>query len=343
MMMDETHIELLIKKFWDGTASKDECVTLLNFLDSNEFDNKFLDSITLQSNHLKAKLAPERKKEILEKIEAEINKNIKSDSPTSSFILFRRIAVYAAAIVILFTTFTVFKNLINEKPNVTKKAVARVKIDTISNGSKDIQVITLPDKSRILLYPNSSICFEHTFKKRNIELMGKAVFQVFHDEKSIFSVTTGEVLTTDIGTEFEIDALTKEKISIHLLSGKVKVGKSIGSKLNIQDQYLNKGELLKVNTISGKTVLEKPAAHLPPKTDYSKQLVFNKTPLNIVFSEIASKYDTKIKFEKEQISGLTFTGKIEPKDPLLNILNIICNVNNLSFFTDSSGIVIVTD
>jgi len=335
--MDEKYIKLLITKFWDGTASTEECMTLLKFLESTDFDSKIMEAM-VQPNPPVNNLKVERKEAVLQKIAAEINRNTKPHKSGFNGVMLRKIYKYAAVIAILFTTFIAFEILRNEKPGNIEKSVATIKVDTVLNKSDDIKSVSLPDKSTILLYPNSSICFEHTFKNRNIILKGKALFRVMHDEKSIFSVTTGDIMTTDIGTEFEIDALEKGKISVHLLSGKIKVGKAPASKLAMLDQYLMSGETLRINAISGEfTRIKPPKLHKTNEVHYKQQLVFNKTPLKIVFSELEKKYNTIITFNDSGLSKLTFTGNVEPKDSLSDILNTICFLNNLKCHFKTNG------
>ena len=335
--MDEQYIKVLITKFWDGTASNEECVTLLKFLESAEFDSKIVENLVQPAPSI-TDLTIESKEAIFQRIESEISKNINSNHLRPHGALHHKLYKYAAVIAILFTSFITFEILKNDRPDNIQKSVATIKMDTVSNKTKDIQSISLPDSSTVLLYPNSSICFESSFRNRNITLNGKALFRVIHNNKSIFSVKTGNIITTDIGTEFEIDALEKRKVSVHLLSGKIKVGEVPNSKLGMEDQYLNRGETLRINVVSGEfTLIKPPSLHKIDKDNSVKRLVFNKTPLKMVFIELERKYNTRITFNSSGLSKLTFTGNIEPQDSLEDILNTICFLNNLKCLSKPYG------
>jgi len=329
--MDEKNIDSLIEKFWNGNASEQEILLLYSFLEnSNELKTKFYE-VFEQSDAGEVLIQQERGEEILKIIDRKIREGKKKYVLSFHSGIYKKVMKYAAAIAIIFTSVIAVNLLKNGKAKEGNNVTAALSMDTIFNKTNNIKLITLPDKSTVSLYPKGTICFEHTFQKRNISLTGKASFKVVHDEKNIFSVTTGEIVTTDVGTEFEIDASKKEKIVIHLLTGKIKVGKANISKLAMPDQFLSDGETLKINANSGRFALVKPSSLLlkTEKPDDTKQLVFDKTSLEIVFKSIARKYNTKIIFNTADIAKLTFTGNIEQGDALLNILNTICYMNNL--------------
>lgn len=65
--------------------------------------------------------------------------------------------------------------------------------------------VTLADGSTIRLAPSSAIATHFTAGRRDVRLLrGEAFFQVAHDTKRPFVVTTGAVQTTDVGTAFDV-------------------------------------------------------------------------------------------------------------------------------------------
>lgn len=72
-------------------------------------------------------------------------------------------------------------------------------------GVAQQRAITLADGSTIRLAPSSAIATHFTAGRRDVRLLrGEAFFQVTHDAKRPFVVTTGAVQTTDVGTAFDV-------------------------------------------------------------------------------------------------------------------------------------------
>jgi hypothetical protein len=71
----------------------------------------------------------------------------------------------------------------------------------------------------------------------------------------------------------------------------------------------------------------------------AKQLLsFKRTPLSEVFTRLAQREQVLINFNRKELEGLTFTGIIEPKDPLELSLNVLCGLNGLSYTKTQRGI-----
>lgn len=349
--MDENYLNILIKKLWDGCATKQECVALLAYLENSEQEGKELLSTEhwiselgdLQVDLLQAtgKLSLERREALLKQIERKMGS---MQQPKVVYLYRRRlkIAVVSAAIIaITFVAYFMFEKInthYNLDPAQMEMAQARI-FDTISNSGAQSKTIYLSDRSTILLYPDSKIWFKHGAMDSAVALAGKAYFKIRHNELRVFTVTTGDIMTTDIGTEFEIDAHRQNKTAIRLVKGKVKVGISANSKLQMQEQYLNRGDLLSISIKDQKVELNKISTLYRAKK-VNEPLVFNRTPLEKVFRKISVKYNVTIHCDLKDVSQFTFTGNVEPNDSLMNILNIICSINNLSLSKDNTGFII---
>ena len=87
-------------------------------------------------------------------------------------------------------------------------------------------VLTLSDGSKVVLNADSKLKYSEQFngKAREIYLEGEAYFAIKHENNKPFIVHTGDLTTTDIGTEFDISAYPDNKtIAVSLLEGKVKI------------------------------------------------------------------------------------------------------------------------
>lgn len=93
-----------------------------------------------------------------------------------------------------------------------KETVAR-------DANKDLQ---LPDGSFITLRKGSRLSVPENFGKdgRQVRLEGEAFFQVRHDDRSSFSITTGRSFVRDIGTSFLVQSIDSlEQVTV--MEGKV--------------------------------------------------------------------------------------------------------------------------
>lgn len=96
---------------------------------------------------------------------------------------------------------------------------------TITNPSGKVQLVNLPDGSKVWLNASSSLEYSKSFKEeRHVKLDGEAYFEVTHDEQHPFKVDGGNVQTIVLGTRFNVKAYRSAAItSISLISGKVQV------------------------------------------------------------------------------------------------------------------------
>lgn len=94
--------------------------------------------------------------------------------------------------------------------------------------------VILPDHSKVWLNAASSITFPPAFKgnTRKVSITGEAYFEVAHDARKPFSVTTGQGITVEVlGTHFNVNAYDDEPVvSATLLSGSVLVKTTSASK-----------------------------------------------------------------------------------------------------------------
>lgn len=125
---------------------------------------------------------------------------------------------------------------------------------TVKSNPKGVKShIKLPDGSSVWLNAASTISYEQSFSanERNVHLEGEAYFEVVKDAKRPFHVTSGNVVTTALGTSFNIKAYTDKNVKVSLHTGKVKVHKKDSSEqvILLPGQQANAG-------VSGLAVVE---------------------------------------------------------------------------------------
>ncbi len=95
---------------------------------------------------------------------------------------------------------------------------------TVNSGASTL-IFTLSDSTIVTLAPNSSLQYPLSFegKNREVYLQGEAGFHVKRDEQFPFKVHAKNIVTTVLGTIFNIKKQGDSAIVVELLKGKVKV------------------------------------------------------------------------------------------------------------------------
>jgi len=274
--------------------------------------------------------------------------------------LLRRISiavtVAASVLLIILTRSHFFFDTGSSTPilvNEDKRVYATIKTRTEVNLSSKPKKLMLEDGSGIVLYENSEVSFEEGFpgNKRDIKLSGKADFTVSKDKTKPFTVHSGEVATTALGTKFTVTSYKKEnKIVVRLYEGEVVVKSSVENPKKLPRDYLlipgnelvyNKAKanatlrLFKtvtpaVNKAKGNQILiaEDPSF---PKDTPGTWFMFNNQSLDQVFDQLALMFDRKIIYSKKEMHKIYFIGKFDKSDDLESILEQIATLNGLKF------------
>jgi ferric-dicitrate binding protein FerR (iron transport regulator) len=252
----------------------------------------------------------------------------------------------AAACVLLITGVWLYQSNRNAAPSPTviEQPLAVNRIVKKNTGAGE-ESWTLPDRSTVILAPGSSVRYLQHFEAsaRNIELEGRALFEVTHDPAKPFTVTAHGFATTALGTRFIVDG-TKPIVAIRLLKGKIVVNATPGAGMAMQKVYLAPGQELRINTttkhVDKVTLGSKQANSKTPESDNNALLSFERTSLAEVFDRLSKYYKTTILYDKGALQGLSFTGDFSAGDKLELALKVICNSNRLSFAKEHDRIVI---
>lgn len=87
--------------------------------------------------------------------------------------------------------------------------------------------IELPDGSSVILNDSTALNYTDTPNGRHAELDGEAYFDISHDPRRPFTIKTAKIVTTVLGTTFNIKAYPGDSmIRVSVTSGKVTVGDS---------------------------------------------------------------------------------------------------------------------
>ena len=185
------------------------------------------------------------------------------------------------------------------------------------------QTVSLPDGSVVILNSNSTVSWNAGFNTatRDIQLTGEAFFKVAKDPRKPFTVITGNISTTALGTEFYVHGRKEgdNHIEVDLLEGKVQL---TTKNKNSPALILFPGE--KGESIDGlqlqRSVFN--AGHL--RSWINGRISFNETPALKALKQLEAWYGVKIIVKNQKaLKDRVITGDYQ-NDSLQDILKVIC-------------------
>jgi transmembrane sensor len=216
----------------------------------------------------------------------------------------------------------------------------------ITNNGVAVKVITLPDRSRVALQPQSKLTFDDglTERERVVFLDGEAFFEIERDVTRPFVVYTKNVATKVLGTSFTVKAFQRDKnVIVEVKTGKVSVYAYQEEKANLaktdaviltpnQKIVYDKEE----NTLS-RMIVAAPQAILPPEE--LKRMRFEAAPVREIFQAIEKVYGVDLVYDEDSIASCTLTTSISDGD-LFNRMDIICYAIGAHYEVDGDKVLI---
>ncbi len=202
----------------------------------------------------------------------------------------------------------------------------------ISNTTNNDTLLLLQDSTRVRLLANSRLKLKVPFEsdRRDVQLEGKAFFEVAHDSKRPFSVLSGNIVTTALGTSFWVEqAHPGAKPTVRLITGKVSIKQRQQSGQEILLAYLTPGQHWQASTVASSQKAAALPTHEPTDEPLETSLFFHHKPLDEVFPALAAFYQTTIIFKKDDVTGMSFYGSYDRENQVEQILKTICVANDL--------------
>jgi len=260
---------------------------------------------------------------------------------------------WAAAAVVLLLAGSLWRGY-HHKAVVSSPVVNMAAVRRTNKGPRELS-LSLPDGSSVVLSPGSSVSYYPAFEpgQRNIYLSGKALFDVKAEADRPFTVYAGNVNTTVLGTRFIVNALTPEKVNVHLLEGKVVV-RAADKGLAIREVYLAPGQQFEFDkrrhSFAVSAYHDSIVTAAVPKKKVSPAVIshptntsileFNQEPLSHVLASIGRKYGVVFRLNGHGFNTRLVTGKFLPSDSLSSVLSMLGSINKLSF-TESGDTIVV--
>lgn len=172
--------------------------------------------------------------------------------------------------------------------------------------------LTLSDGTKVWLDAGSSIRFPVAFvgNERKVEISGQVWFDVVHNSQMPFKVIAKGVETTDIGTEFNVNAYEDENdLKVTLLQGAIQIN---GTVIKPGEQALvDRDGSLRLNKNAD---LDEVMAW---KTGYFN---FNKADIQTIMKQLSRWYDVDVSYTGKIPAG-TYSGKISRNLGLQDLLD----------------------
>lgn len=227
-------------------------------------------------------------------------------------------------------------------PRPAAPAAGTAELETISNTSAKNKTYTLADGSTVQLAGNSAISFHRPFinDRREIYLKGAAVFTVAKVKSMPFTVHSGKIATTALGTVFSVDGTISLITEVHLFSGRIVIKKEDSAgKTAFKDIYLQPGQDLILDNIRDMTVLSytNPRMMGGPAKKTAKPVqpqifTFNRQSLAEILDLLQHACKASLTYDTAAVKNMDFTGSFnKDKESLESFLATLCSLNDLEF------------
>lgn len=288
----------------------------------------------------------------------EINDKETREKRTRPVIFMRWMA--AASLVLVAAAFYLYNNNrhvskpkdIAETKTIRPDSLNRKRV-VFENRDHKKKRISLHDSSVVELFPESRLVCEFSYNQRELQLTGKGFFKVAKDTSRPFTVYSGDIATTALGTSFMITAYTEsDDIEVSLYTGKVVVKQMPqNGRKNMKDVYLLPGRSLTYNTLTGMATwkpLKRTAASERRKiAEYGSrtgyEAAFNQAPLTDVLDAMIKEYNVRIRYNRKELADMYFSGNILETDSLARVLKRVALLHNLRIHATAKGYTIRKD
>ncbi len=213
----------------------------------------------------------------------------------------------------------------------------------LQNSTGRVKELRLADGSIVALAPGAKLEYDEPFQhsRRDILLEGVAVFKVAKDKTKPFTVYSGELATTALGTEFKVTALPNApETMVELFEGKVVVKQHGKDQTGKRSYYLYPGDKLTYNKLKASFDLSRQQAKMAKQQQHL--LVFDKVNLSDVFDQLASTYNVHIQYANDDFEKMYYIGSFDQSDSIQHILENIVKVNGLKLIRPNDNEYIIT-
>jgi transmembrane sensor len=304
----------LFEKYLKGTATAKEKMLIDRFYES--FENNEI------------KMSPDEKAKIKNEIYKGISEHIGELHQPKKRVNFKY--VYAAASVALIC---LIGSGILYKTGFFNKKVDQVNWNEKVTVMGEKASIKLPDGTDIMLNAASKLSYPDHFTNsaREVYLEGEAYFDVAKDSTKPFTIHSGELKVTVLGTKFNISSFKDdETVSVALIEGKVKVA---------NENTIGKEGIIVLQPNQQLVYSKKDSVSEVEPFDQQKEvgwknnvLKFDKEPLYKVFPVLERTYGVKFELTNAKLANQKVTVNFK-NDSFWTVASVLKNLTGLQYRT----------
>jgi transmembrane sensor len=236
-----------------------------------------------------------------------------------------------AAITLLFSTLFIAWPILKEDFAVSE-------LTSVTTPNNEKKLIVLSDNSRVWANAGTTIKYSKEFddEKREVWLTGEAYFDIHHDTRHPFIIYTGKLVTTVLGTAFNIKEDKKQHtIAVTVTRGKVSVANS-----NRILGILSPNQQITFNTDKNKGIQQTVDARQIIAWKQN-DLHFEDVSFAAAAKQLEQYFGVNISFANEKLKTCRFTGTSIKGENIEKILKVICEFNNAIYKMDANGDIII--
>jgi ferric-dicitrate binding protein FerR (iron transport regulator) len=354
-MENSNQINELLAGYLTNCLNDEENTRVVNWINASEENRRYFINIKntwqLTAVKLTSQVNEADEWDLFKETLAARDANVVSIQPRSVvYRRWRRVAVAAAVVLVVGAGWAYFLKGDRQQAVVSttekkKDSILTVVQREVNTTGKEKR-ITLADGSVIVLFNNSEITYKKPFTKRDISLSGKALFRIAKDATRPFTVASGAITTTALGTEFTVTAYNHHKqLLVRLYNGRVVI-KPVekGNSLMKKDVYLSPGQEFVygpdgtlVRTFGNQQQRENKDQiattdnpSLPVNTKGTWHM-YNNQPLSQVLDHLSAMYGVTIVYEEKDVHQKYFVGQFKTTDSIATILKLITKANKLKY------------
>lgn len=211
-----------------------------------------------------------------------------------------------------------------------------IKMLTVETAHGQDKNITLPDGSHVWLNADSRLTYPSQFaeSKRKVYIHGEGYFEVKHDKRHPFVVTSDYFTTTVLGTVFNINAYNRKDACVVLISGRVSVSSGDPS-----IQYIIKPGQKAVCDNDGSWSVTRINTY-PYTQRKAGYFYFDQQSLHDIMAEIGRWYGRTVVFENTDIASMRLHFVADRNDKLENVVESLNRMDGINISLEKNGIVI---
>ena len=230
--------------------------------------------------------------------------------------------------------------VVNQKATKNKKAV----FNTLSVPYGKRSNLTLSDGTKVWLNSGSKLVYPIAFNgdKREVYIVGEAIFDVTHNEKKPFHVISDYQVVEVLGTVFGVTNYPDENATNTILkSGSVQISfKDINQASSHTDKMkITPGTKASFDKNSKSIVSEK--VNVDNYFSWKEGvLIFKNNDLQFILKRISRYYNIDIIIDNESLAIETFSGYLDLNEDILSVINSIKESTNMEYIQTENQILI---